>query len=240
MNNRGFAALSLLLLAPVVVGALAVVSSGYLLLKADGQARHICRTELLDSQAKISVDLRDLMAMNKVAASLRIEREVAEAEVASTVLLPPAHAAAQAHETSVIVRQLALAANQKRLLVHAKLESQMAPAKTTRELHQTLTGLSLTHSDDNLSLKFSEKMQTAEFDVIASPRGNPTPDYNPSPNFERKQAMKISWSFNASALLPAWIRPLVVSAGIRAHGECAATLKKGDQQWQPMLNADKS
>ena len=240
MNQRGFATLTLLLLAPLIIAATGVVAAGYLILKADGQIRHLCRTQLLSSQAKISADLRDLMALNKVAASLRLEKRSADLEVTAASAFPPALPAANAHKASVFVRQLALAAQQKRLIFHAKLESKMAPAMTTREIYSSLTELRVIHSNDHLSLDFSEKTQSAAFEIVAQPRGNLTPDYSPSSDFERKQAMRVSWSFRASALLPAWIRPLVMSTGINAHGECSSTLKKGNQQWQPQLNADKS
>jgi hypothetical protein len=240
-NQKGFASVTLLILTPLIVAAVAVLASGYLILKADGQTRHLCRVRLLDAQAKVSADLHDLMALNNLAATLRAERKIAEAEVSAAaafppVLLPPA----QAHQTSVIARQLALAANQKRLILHATMQSKMAPVQTSHEVQSTLSSLNFTHSDDHLSLEFSGRTQTASFDVVASPKSALTPDYMPSRDFERKQVMKISWSFRVSALLPSWIRPLAMSAGIRAHAECSAGLKKGDQQWQPSLNADKS
>ena len=239
-NQKGFASVTLLILTPLIVAAVAVLAAGYLILKADGQTRHLCRVRLLSAQAKVSADLRDLMALNAQAANLRTERQLADNEVRAAAEFPPLLPAAQAHQVSVIARQLTLAMNQKRLILHATMESKMAPVQTSHEVQDTLTSLGLTQTEDHFSIGFRGKTQTASFDVVASPKSNLTPDYNPSRDFENKQVMKISWSFQASALLPAWLRPLAVSSNIRARAECSAGLKKGDQQWQASLNADKS
>ncbi|MES2964884.1 MAG: hypothetical protein V4760_13415, partial [Bdellovibrionota bacterium] len=94
-SNRGFTVAGLLVLMPLLVSLVTFCAAAMLLLNADAELKHECRSTLLKAQDEIAEDLETLMKLNETARSLRQARATAEAAVIVAVA-PPAIAAAKA------------------------------------------------------------------------------------------------------------------------------------------------
>ena len=232
LGSRGFGTVALLCLLPVLIAAMATVSAAFLLMRTDAEARHHCRARLLEEQGRIAKTLADLLALNPRARALRELAKGAEAH--AVALPPPFNAPAVAALQGVRAQQIALAAQQKLLLARGKLVSTATPMKVAFDLRRKISA----RAEQRLDYKRS--LEAAEFDVIASPPGDLTPDYEPASTFTRSQRMRVSWDFAAAAVLPTWASKIVGASGLRSRGTCAATLEKGGSKWLPTLSADKS
>ncbi len=237
MNARGSVLIGALVLVPVLISIFIVVAATYLMLRSDGRSRHACRVELLRSQEKVSRLLTQLIELNPKAAALRLEREVAEREVALTIG-EPANVAAQANLALVIAKQTVHAIKQQKLITAARMESRLGPSRASQEIRTTLS-LDQSAYQAGEARSFSFKTKTGAFDLIATPSDSITPDYQPSARFMTSQNMQVEWQLDLKSLLPAWIADLLPTEGLALKAECSATLQKGTLKWSPILNVDK-
>ena len=232
LGAKGFGTIALLCLLPVLVASMATVSSAFLLLRTDAEARHHCRVRLLEEQSKVAQTLEELLALNPRARALRALARGAQAQ--AMALPPPFNAPAVAALESLRAQQLALAAKQRFLLAKGKLISAATPVKVAFDLKRKVAARS------EQRLDYRRSFEVAKFDLVANPPGDLTPDYEPAPTFGKSQRMRVGWDFAADAVLPDWAKPIVRSHGLRSRGTCAATLEKGGTKWKPILSADKS
>ncbi len=237
MNDRGSATIATITLLPLLMAIAAVFFASYLLLLADSEARHVCRTELLHAQALISRHLEQLFALNPRAHSLRLQRRTAEAKVAAT-LGTPAHLAAQAELQAVIQAQLALALAQKKLINLARLHARTAPALTLAKIHRTLRARRALVRADTKPDDWRSSQRIPRIDLRKKPAGSLTPDYEPGVNFNVSQEMRVSWSFGVDSLLPSWLKPFGRFHGLRVNAECSATLIQEKNKWRPQLTKE--
>jgi hypothetical protein len=235
-NENGFGLVSFLALLPVILAAAAVILSSTVLLKADAKAKHQCRTELLNAQNSVSNKLERLIAMNKGAKALRIERRAAEAAVVAAAGVPVALAAAMAALDLVIAEQTAYAAIQNALIVAARLESELSPLQVSMGVQGSFSSVSLFRRPDVIG----SRLKTGSFPLDASPQESPTPDYEPTTDFTREQTMSVTLEFLIAPLFPNWVRTLVTMDDLSLKTTCSASIEKGDRRWYAVLRPDNS
>lgn len=227
MNQRGFALTALLILMPALLAVLAVISAAYLALADDAKTRHECRVELLRAQTQIAEDLRDLMALNPEASALRSELQAA---LAGGPEMAPEVATLEA-------QQMLLAARQEALIARATAHAAGSPELALARVSAAHTGQSarLRRSDPS----FHGSTRPATFDVIATPPGSLTPNYEPSPMFSQRLEMKVSWGYQLASFLPRWLIRLLGEPRLETNAECTATLEKEGTRWQAKLKRAK-
>ncbi len=239
-DDRGFMVITLLALLPLVISLILLVTWTYLLLKADGEARHACRVDLLSAQKQIGQDLKSLLALNPEASRLRAELAAINKVLIATPH-PAAHAALEVARQKIIAQQLILAAKQRALIVKAKSLSLTAPSKAMVTVQSALAKNRRSSGKPNLGA-----YKAGTFDVTASPKRSLTPDYNPSARFRDEQIMRLTWKMDVFAILPTWLKDLMHRSNLFPNGdfhlraECAATLEKEGTAWSPRLTKDRS
>jgi hypothetical protein len=236
MNQRGFLTISLLIFMPLLISTIAVVAGAFFLFKSDSSTRHECRVQLLNVQAEVAEDLKKLLAMNSRAKALRKRRMMAERAVI-LALEPTTKATAQAALLAVIVQQLTFGANQRALILHAKWLSRTGPESARVKIVRTVRQTSSERSTSNLPI--TTHTQSGAFNVVASPIGSPTPDYNPSAEFSKSQRMKVRWNAAITKLLPAWFSQALDLEHLQFSGNCSVTLEKEKRKWLPKINRDR-
>ncbi len=233
--QQGFGVVGMLVLLPFLISVLSLIAGSVLLLKTDARLKHDCRTSVLNSQREVAGRLRELIALNRPAKALRLERKLAENELRLAILAsnPPAIAMARAHLLSVQLRQKALMIRQKALVVIAKGKSIAAPARAKAAV---LGGLEK-ESRDNGGLRTS--MRGGVFEVVTEPKGDTTPDYHPSPKFTAKQTVDLNVELELGPLLPEWLRKLLPTKGLKLNTHCQGTIERQENEWIETLNAVK-
>lgn len=236
-NQSGFVSVSTLALIPLLASVLAVLGASYLLFRSDGQARHICRLELLGAEAKIAVQLKNLLALNPSAEILRASRKSAElAERAA--IGTPAFPAAQARLLQVIGEQMTLRKEQQLLISKARLISRSAPQLALGKVRQAVDGNQILYGGEEAS-SIQGNTVAGKFDVIAEPLDSPTPNYRPSANFRDRQEMRVAWRFDLAPFLPQWIRTYVPLLNLTARADCSSTLEREGTGWQAKITMGK-
>ena len=236
-SNRGFTVVGLLVLLPLLVSLVTSCAGAMLLLAADAELKHECRSTLLEAQSEIAEDLETLMKLNESASALRRARATAEAAVRLAVA-PPAIAAARAALVAIKAKQVALAAKQTSLLFRAKSKSRSTPLKAKLKLHRKLRDKA--RRLESRDSTFETRLTTASFDVVASPRDSLTPDYHPTAGFTERQEMSVAAQWSVTSLLPEWLRRWLGREDLKMKTTCRATIVKGKRGWRSLLKTDKS
>ena len=240
-NQTGFALVGAIFLAPVVLAAFCVMAAGYLVITSDAKARHICRTELLNSQQTVADRLNALIKLNPKAEALRAAREEAQQMVDAGVETGPGEIILIARLNWVIAEQVVFAIKQKSLIAEGKFESHSGPLRTRRAVEVALGQDQKVYRDQPSAIASQASSSAANFDLDASPEDSITPDYNPSSDFERSQSMQVNWSVQLLSFLPVWLTGFLQMPSSNVRADCSATLtKEGGFQWTPRLNAAKS
>jgi hypothetical protein len=236
-DERGLASVVLLALLPALLAAGAVIATGLLLMKNDGEAKHACRTELLASQETAAHALNQLLALNPAAAALRAERQAAEA----AVLAAPPHlkAAAVAALDAVKAEQAILGAQQRRLFSLGQHSSREGVRAARMHLEKLFIEAHNRQGDLRFSLDFRANARPGRFALAIAPADSPTPNYDAPPGFSLNQTSSIDWNFHLRALLPVWTQSLVSHFDQRFQSHCSATIEKGQKEWIAVLKTDK-
>ncbi len=236
-KSSGFISITLVALLPLLVAVIAVIAASYLVLRADSRTRHVCRTGLLQAQTEVQIHLKKLLGMNTEAQALRAKRTAAEVQLAAS-LGTPAAAEAAVELQEVEAAQLAFGALQKKELFEARMLSSSSPGRTLSAVQSEVSGAALVNRGSRMRAR--GHVQSAKFDVIATPPDSPTPDYQPSLRFRDRQVMTVSWEFDLRDFLPAWTRPFVDIADLSGKAGCSTTLEKENEDWRPQITEAKS
>jgi hypothetical protein len=243
-NERGIAAVILLALMPLLIAAGTLVAVGFLLLRVDGKTRHICRNESLAAQEIAADRLNQLLALNPQAQKLRLQREIAEDEVAITV--PPAKAVAEAKLALIVAQQLIFGAKQNILYTEGKHASSLRPHTIGSLIQNELYTAQILHGDTSSRLAFHTNIRLGSFDLERKPADSLTPDFNPSSSFAKNQLMVIKWQFELKAIIPKWTAAAlpgrysfsgICSANLASNSPSlsVSTKDRRDNQWQAVL-----
>lgn len=238
MSERGHVTIAMLAILPLLFTVFAFLAGALMLFKGDGAVRHVCRSALLASQEKIARDLRSLVALNPRAAILRAKRQAAESAVAASSAYPVAAAAARARLAAVISQQMAFASKQRNLIFRSRIASAKSPAEALARVKLALYR-SVGTGNPKLITSTDGDSAAASFELVANPPSSLTPDYQPSPAFEKKQEMRVSWSISLNQFLPQWLSDWIPAGGLRSGGKCSVTIEKEAREWVPKITWDK-
>ncbi|RYZ65086.1 MAG: hypothetical protein EOP05_21125 [Proteobacteria bacterium] len=234
-SEKGFGLVGFMALMPLLLAVLSFISGVVMIMKTNSRLTHECRTELLGRQRSVSNQLNQLIAMNKAAAILRVERKAAEALVVSTAPLPPAHAAAVAALNVVKAQQAAFKGAQQFLIVTARTQSSYAPGIAAFNLRRVLNEEVNAVSSNRANPRTQSNRPYV--DLVESPKADASPDYNPSETFTRQQEMKVSLEVDLNSVLPGWLKALLPTKGLRLKTNCSATIEKENSKWIEKLSA---
>lgn len=236
-REQGFGVVGFIVLLPFLVSVLATIAGAALLLKADAHLKHECRTSILNSQRTVAEDLRKLIDMNPRAALLREQYQQAKAEVEAAagypLLLPPA----LMHLRVVEAQRLIFSIQQNALIRRAKFVSTFAPTKAKSAVVEGLWQEARSNGVSAPPVRSSTRF--GHFDVVASPKNDLTPDYDPSEQFTSKQTVDVDVKADIGPLLPPWLRDLLPGGHLEISSHCQATIEKKEQAWIETLNAVK-
>lgn len=236
-NDGGFGIVGFLILLPFLLSVLALIAGSALLFKADAHLQHECRTSVLNSERTIAQQLRKLMALNPQASALRLERTLAETQLKAALAAaqPAAIAAAEAYVSIIKARQTLMAIEQKKLIAHARLETLQAPRLSRTAVKNALVNEA---RENRVTVPdTSSHLRPGFFDIIATPKNDLTPNYNPSTSFSAKQTVDVDVKIEVCSLLPEWLRKLLPTRGLTVNTHCQATIENQENQWTETLSA---
>lgn len=231
MNQRGSVLLSSMILMPMLLVVALAIAATYLLLRQHSHDLHNCRISVLSANEKMAENLEQLLALNPQATALREERKILEA-AAKTRAGGPAQAAVRARLAIVIAKQAALRAKQLSLITTAEQFSNLRLQKMKARFAQNFS-----HQQSLLgqaSQKFNARIPLAKLQVLASPPGDASPNYQPVPNFSKQQEIIIEWKIDLKGLIPEWFG--LKDQSVTFSGQCSGTVsKEGGRKWQGHL-----
>ncbi len=188
-----------------------------------------CRKVAVEAQEVMGQNLEALLALNSRAETLRTERKAAEIQVRNARLSmnPKLIAAAELIRWQVIQFQLALRARQLSLL------------KKSEWSRKKLKG-DFKISADLVSPKNLRQLDgVQDLAVNPTPKNDLTPSYLITNNFTSRQSLGLRWEFDLLEGLPQGFLLTALPMTLISKAQCAATLKRKEDQWIPALTVVK-
>lgn len=218
-QEQGYAMVSSLVLIPLILTIFVSLSAALFVLKRKSLAQSFCVQEVTRLQNELADLLTNLVKLNPKAKSLRRQREIANHAVQKALLtgVPAWIAAAKANQAAVIMAQLALQAQQQKLL----LESQHARERSHRELEQRIRRL-------RASALHARAFYPLGLAVQPIPAGSISPDYMEAQPFGYLQ----QHHFQFMMALTFWNLP---ATSVQQRTECSASLIKKEKKWTVAL-----
>lgn len=216
-SQSGFALICFLAFVPMIITLFFAFAVGGRALVRQAEMRHLCRTQLLNSQARVAALVTELTALNPQARQLRGQRQAALATLAAVAvsaphLVPAARSALQA----TTARQQALRLKQQSLLNRIRNSWQNG----ARQVRQGLTAKGAQHLN----------LLRPQVGLIPLPAPSLTPDYLPAPGASRLHRQGATWRITL---------PTPVTSHLQTkswNGGCATTLTPREGQWLPQLS----
>lgn len=230
-GSKGSAAVFLLGLLPVLLSLAALAGAVALGLAAHATNLLTCRLQLLDAQQSLVEPLNQLLDLNPQAIILHERYTQAKA----AALAMPGNPIIQAHLQAQILINRQFQNQQQSLLQKSKTAPQM---KLQQLPMRMLTSL----AEDlpfNFSSSLSVQLPQTQLAIVPMQLDELTYEYETAPGFSEKQNLTVSWKLHIKDILPAWLQNSLVSVP-DLQGQCSATIEKGENQWKPILTADKS
>lgn len=226
-NEKGFLTTALLSWLPVLIAliaGLAVMASSLTTLQ---QAENVCLHTHLSLQKSLRTTLKKLLALNPKATTLRLKRDLAEANLKAALAsgLAPWIAKATAQRSYVIANQLALQLQQQLLLNEAR----SLRFKTLTEINHKMLSLGVKTQPSLMAFHRS-------LAVRAQPKTSLTPNYEPTPNFSEEQSQSSILQISFPKRMPIWIEQKYYQTKII----CGASLKNNSPNWSLAILKDKS
>lgn len=238
-SERGFAQTFFISLLPILLAGFLVVLFSQFFLKNWMQSLHICRTELLHSQKKASIPLKNLLELNKLAKSLRIALAMAKAQLALAIATknPGLAAKAIADITRIEGQRRQLGLLQKTLILQANGEMARGLTAAVSKIRRQSSSLQ-SRLPDFLAYRIHTIRPVPAVLAVKPDRPDVAPVYELLPEFTRRQALHISWISQFQTRKQEqhkWIRN-----HHRKYDSCGASLDPSGKGFQEVLHGDKS
>lgn len=224
-SDRGFALVSLLVLAPLSMAVLVALATMYFVLARKSAAQSACVRESARLQSELARQMIALQRLNRPAARLRRERAASERalRIAITAANPAAIASARAAQRAVLLAQLALRTRQNAILSAASF----ARTRAHLELRQRLRAY-------RVEAFRAGGGPPRGLAVRPTPEHALTPDYVPVASFAREQRQ--SYEFRLP-LRPTFLPETWRGGDYLQPAACAATLKGDSKAWRVSILA---
>ncbi|MDZ4661076.1 MAG: hypothetical protein SGJ18_05595 [Pseudomonadota bacterium] len=228
-NNEGslFVVFLPLILTVMLVGATAVYLFSYHV-----KTKNACQQHLLRSQEILAEALTNLLNLNALASSLRLQEIETRAELAAAAPFPPVYTAVKARYLIVRLNQANLHLKQKQIIAEGQLKAILETAKLKQEFRYYSTVYS---AAKNIALI----LNSPRLAVRATPPNGLAPNYSIVPFFSQTQKLTARWSIPIRNLLLTGLMPPFRRTDIFKL-QCSATIEKRGQKWQSFLARDKS
>lgn len=217
-KEGGFALILFLALLPVVLAMAFALGAGSLMIGDRRAALNSCRKELLDGLRKASTPMRELLNLNPMATTLRLESQRLTAALASAAGNPAATAILTARLTQIQSQRIRLEAIQRKLF---------AQAASHLRTGQLSAGIALRSSAEWLKIRVNHSSPPRPAVRPVGP--GPAPDWEKIPPFSDRQALEQTWqwSFEIKGVASRFLK-----SSYRREEKCGATL---DDSWNAQL-----
>lgn len=207
---KGFSTLMLLFLLPMILIILTVSITSFYWISTYTQKQKLCRHTLLSTQKTLAEGLNTILALNPQAQALRLKEKLLKIAIASTITNPPLLAELIAQLKINQQTQVALNLKMKAIQKNTEIKAQSVLLAKAKDF-----------------LNFPK----AQLHLIKTPPLAIAPDFIPSPLFESKQHLGLSWKSKTTSFLSTYLnteKPI--------HGACSTTLHRKDNLWRPTLS----
>lgn len=236
-QQRGFALIALLLLMPLVLLALVFLYLSTTQIEIRSSLHQTCRVQLLKTQESAAIEIRNLMALNKVVQLVKRISTIAEFSrlliIAFPFLAPLINGIVAATRSAAQTVRII----QKTILFKIQATMTLGLFETQAQLRTIINKYRpRVRQLATLEEPFVGMNPVVSLAVEAvSPRSKLT-TYRLKNDFENKQSLKVQWRYHlkASQTFNAWTR-----WHQHFNGSCAATLRK-EEPWNATLYEDKS
>ncbi len=238
-KQNGFASIVFLTILPALLAGLLFLLFSQYFLKNWMQSLYICRTELLETQKAAGKEIRNLMALNIQAATLRIQLAQAKAELAAATLVVDeiGIARAMAKIANIEKKQFRLDRQQRRIIAQAESRMNQGLQKVARELRSQNTW-NQQHIPSSISFRIHSIRPIPKKLAVKPDKSEIAPVYELENDFSAAQALNVSWKSEfqtTSKGMSQWISNHHVKSQ-----SCSASLKEsGLFGYQEILKEDK-
>lgn len=233
-NNNGFALAICLALLPCLIAGILLAFSVFGFIQNDLSLKYQCRREGLNGQKQVEPLLSRLLALNTLAATLKVEylEALAEFEAATASNNPVAYTKAIVKIRKIVEKRETLDKRQKQIIKQSNLLLSTNHSKTAARLLKSGSRIS------NILLKADLfGLQGKAPTLAVHPDSTDiAPTYSPLDDFENKQSLAHEWQYRIS------VRPPFsnfIAGNFLFKKACAVTLTKEDSRWVPKITKAK-
>lgn len=237
-SQKGFAMVLALSLLPLLLAAgFAFLFSGHLL-KNWMQSLHICRTELLKTQSQAKSSLDRLLALNKLATSLRAQLLAARIQRAAAIAAQnyPLAAQALARIFAIQAQQRTLDLAQKKLILMANFQMSSGLRRVISRLH-TQDANNLTRSTALFEFRIDSIRTFPKTLAVHPDSPDVAPVYELNNDFSQSQGLSVSWNSRFKTNSVRGSRWIQNQHAKKDH--CAVSLKRENGSFKEILIEDK-
>ncbi len=233
-DQSGFVLIWLVMLAPVLLGLIAVMSSLLIMMYQKQQNVEMCRGKLMEIQSLASTHSKKLLSLNPQAANLRMQLHVVNTQILV------ATAAGQVQLLAVLkARRMLIRAQQKSLDLFQR--NLIGSVKTQMSFQLSSAHLNMRSQLDSQKLRLTAWAKS-EFYLAPRPTAQfafkpmdllLAPQYQPYLAFEKRQSLALSWvqKFNWGPIMKIFSMPTQI------RSQCRVTLK--EVKWEPIIQRDR-
>ena len=218
--QAGFVLVNAVAFIPMIVTVVMLAAGAQYVFKRKLRAQAMCVKEGLLLQRDLQKTLKALVQLNPQATRLRMQRTNADRAVLNAIASanPYALAAAKAAQTAVILAQIALKAQQMKLLAQAGLQRQDHHRALSVEVRRMPA-----------AAVQSKTFYLRPLAVEPKPPTSLTPDYKMVPTFETSQQHQFSFDVILS--------PPFLNLDFKQKTLCSVTLNGKENSWLPQIAA---
>lgn len=239
-TQHGFALVLMLALMPLIMSAMIA----YLLLNTTLQtwmnSMHICRTELLETQSQVGLDLEKLMQTNDAVRTVRTQILTTQLAIVAATAAYQFYAVPPLQKTLLFFQQeeRALGVLQKGLIASATAKMNIGSMNAQRKIQAQYRDLA-PKLIEFVSIKLlSSRSVMKRLAVKADRPSAPAAVYELENNFKQRQTLSVFWTTEMKIIESQWSNNWFRFKTQKSES-CASTLEQEDKQWKSILNEDK-
>ena len=233
-SQSGFVLVWLTLLAPVLLGLIAVMSSLLIMQYQKQKSIQLCRERLMEIQSLASSQAKKLLSLNPQAANLRIQLHLVNMQILAAAATGQVQLLALLKARRLLIRaqQKSLDLFQKNLIRTVKTQMSIRLSSAHFQVRSELESQKLklsawARSEFYLAPRPLVQFAFKPMDLLLAPQ------YQPYLTFEKRQSLALSWvqNFNWGPIMQAFSMPTNI------RSQCRVTLK--EVRWEPIIQRDR-
>lgn len=233
-SQSGFVLIWLAMLAPALIGVLAVMSSLLIMQYQKQQNVQLCREKLMQIQSLASTQAKKLLSLNPKVAHLRVQLHLVNLQIVAATAAGQVQLLALMKARRMLIRaqQKSLDLFQKNLIRSAKTQMSFELSSAHFQIRSQLESQKIklsawAKSDFYLASRPTVQFAFKPMDLMLAPQ------YQPYLSFEKRQSLALSWvqKFNWGPIMSAFSMPT------RIRSQCRVTLR--EVKWEPIIQRDR-